>query len=186
MKKLQCTKCEQVFWTEVAGVDENLVGFGEWIQCECPKCEEEWSFLAPGLAKIEVPRRKRRPASKGRGRKAKVPIEKVEAGLGPKQIRALREKLGLSQKELSSVMGVSLGSVGLWEKGKFRPKAAKITQLAELGKLDKEGVRKLLAEKVLKPPEEKKPEEAPAGKAKGKRKRPMRRKAVRIGKGKKA
>ena len=40
MKKIQCTGCGQVFWTDLQP-DEFLVSIGEWVQNPCPKCGVE-------------------------------------------------------------------------------------------------------------------------------------------------
>ncbi len=64
----------------------------------------------------------------------------------PGRIRHLREKLGLSQKGLATLVGVTLGAVGLWEKGKFAPKLDKKAMLLALRKMGKREVKKLLKE----------------------------------------
>jgi len=68
--------------------------------------------------------------------------------LTPARIRKLREKLGLSQRELALLAGVTIGAIGLWEKGKFRPAMNKKALLVGLRKLGKRDVKKLLATKV--------------------------------------
>jgi hypothetical protein len=55
--------------------------------------------------------------------------------------------LGISQKGLAVLAGVTVGAVGLWEKGKFRPAANKKAVLVALRKLSKREVQKILAEK---------------------------------------
>ena len=65
----------------------------------------------------------------------------------PERISHLRKKLGLSQRELAFLTGVTVGAVGLWEKGKFRPNVHKKAVLVALRKLSKRDVRKILAEK---------------------------------------
>ena len=53
----------------------------------------------------------------------------------PGRIRGLRLKLGLSQRELAKLTGVTLGAVGFWEKGKFAPKLDKKAILLALRKM---------------------------------------------------
>ena len=49
--------------------------------------------------------------------------EEVKASrLTPERVRGLRRKLGLSQRELGILTGVTIGAVASWEKGKFKPK----------------------------------------------------------------
>jgi hypothetical protein len=63
---------------------------------------------------------------------------------------------------------VTVGAVGLWEKGKFRPNVHKKAVLVALRKLSKRDVRKILAEKGGEA-EKRKPKEKRAKGAKGKR-----------------
>ncbi len=77
-----------------------------------------------------------------------APLEEVKASrFTPERIRRLRLKLGLSQKDLSMLTGVSMGAVGSWEKGKFEPKMNKKSVLVALRKLHKREIKKLLAER---------------------------------------
>jgi DNA-binding transcriptional regulator YiaG len=78
-----------------------------------------------------------------------VSAEEVKASrLTPARIRNLRQKLGLSQRELAILAGVTIGAIGLWEKGKFRPAMNKKAVLVGLRKLGKRDVKKLLATKA--------------------------------------
>ncbi len=86
----------------------------------------------------------------------------------------------LSQKELGSILGVSMGSIVSWERGKFKPRKDKVAQLSDLAKKGKEEVQTLLAEKqprqVEAVPLEAAPMETPeqpkmGRKAKGRRRR---------------
>jgi DNA-binding transcriptional regulator YiaG len=82
--------------------------------------------------------------------------EEVKASrLTPQRIRLLRTKLGISQKDIGILLGVSIGAVGMWEKGKFAPSVNKKAALIALRKLKKREVRKLLAEKKQEIKEEK-------------------------------
>ena len=65
----------------------------------------------------------------------------------PGLLRDLRKKLGITQKELAVLAGVTVGAAHLWEMGKFRPKEEKMAVLVALRKLGRGGVRRLLEEK---------------------------------------
>jgi len=155
MKKLQCTKCTQVFWTEVKHIDENLIGIDEWIEMECPKCGEEWAIVEPKMGrKGRVPRKKRgRPVRKGIKREAgKVEQKPTPEGIKPSgftpgQIKNLRKRLGLSQKELGILTGSSLGAVGMWERGKSKPRGDKKAALLTLQDKGQDQIKEMLAGK---------------------------------------
>ena len=75
--------------------------------------------------------------------------EEVKASrLTPDRIQNLRKKLGISQRELGILIGVTIGAVAMWEKGKFRPKGDKKAALVALRKLRKREVKKILMEKA--------------------------------------
>lgn len=65
----------------------------------------------------------------------------------PGRIRALRQKLGLSQKGLAVLTGVTLGAIAMWEKGKFAPKLEKKAILLALRKMGRRAAKKMLLEK---------------------------------------
>jgi DNA-binding transcriptional regulator YiaG len=75
--------------------------------------------------------------------------EEVKASrFSPRLIRSLRKQLGISQRELAILVGVSLGAAHLWETGKFRPKEEKKKALVALRKLGRREVRRLLEKKA--------------------------------------
>ena len=76
------------------------------------------------------------------------PEEVKTSRFSPQLIRSLRKHLGISQKELAILVGVSLGAAHLWETGKFRPKDEKKRVLVALRKLGRREVRRLLEEKA--------------------------------------
>ena len=109
----------------------------------------------------------------------KVPAEEVKKSrLSPRWIRNFRQKLGLSQNKLAIILGVSLGTVAMWEKGKFAPRKDKKAALIAVRKLGKREVGKVLEKKKAEV-EEKKPKRRKAKKAR----KPAKKKA---GKGRKA
>jgi DNA-binding transcriptional regulator YiaG len=161
MKKLQCTDCDLVFWREVDLAGDQVVDSGEWIQLECPQCGEEWVIYEPkakAKRKATGARKKRRiprkPVAAKARKKSKVvkAAPKAEKGprLTPSGIRSLRKKLGVSQRELANLTGVTMGAVALWEKGTFKPKEEKIAKLMELRKLGKKQVKEMLPGKESK------------------------------------
>ncbi len=184
MKKIQCTNCGQVFWTDLQ-VDEALVSSGEWVRNPCPKCATEWAVVEPGAGALKG--RRGRPSRKPRvGRKRvvqvreKTPLKKEKGSpeFSASGIRKLRKKLGVSQKQLASLVGVSPATVVAWEGGKYRPRDGKVAELSSLEKWDKADVRNILANKESKSAEQKPAEGASAEKAKAKGKRTTRKKAV--------
>ena len=69
--------------------------------------------------------------------------EEVKASrFSPQLIRSLRRHLGISQKELAILAGVSLGAAHQWETGKFKPKDEKKRVLVALRKLGRQGGQK--------------------------------------------
>lgn len=82
------------------------------------------------------------------------------AAFGARQIRSLRKKVGISQKELATLVGVNRATVSMWEGGKFTPKGEKVKQLASLAGASKEDAKKMLAGKVPKQRQGKRPRKA--------------------------
>ena len=64
----------------------------------------------------------------------------------PERIRGLREKLGISQRELGILVGATIGAVLSWEKGKFKPQGEKKAALVALRKVRTRDVKMVLAE----------------------------------------
>ena len=187
MKKIQCTGCGQVFWTDLQ-LDEFLVSIGEWVQSPCPKCGVEWAVVEPGAGAPKGRRRNGRPGRKlrvgakevVRARREKTPGKAEEGApeFSASGIRKLRKKLGVSQKQLASLVGVSPASVVAWEGGKYKPRDGKAGELSNLAKWDKADVRNILANKESKPAEEKDAKGVAAERREAKGKRRSRRKAV--------
>jgi DNA-binding transcriptional regulator YiaG len=88
-------------------------------------------------------------------RKRKIPLEATpeevkKSRFSPALIRSLRRHLRISQKELATLSGVTVGAVHMWEIGKFQPKDEKKAVMVALRKLGRRDVRKLLEEKLNK------------------------------------
>jgi len=87
--------------------------------------------------------------SKAKEPKLAASPEEVKASrFTPERIRRLREKLGISQRELGLLVGSTTGAVLSWEKGKFKPQGEKKVALVALRKVRKRDVKKMLAEKA--------------------------------------
>jgi transcriptional regulator with XRE-family HTH domain len=62
-------------------------------------------------------------------------------------IRSLRKHLGITQKELALLAGVTVGAVHQWESGMFKPGDKKKGVLVAIRKLGRREVRKLVEER---------------------------------------
>jgi len=77
-----------------------------------------------------------------------APLEEVkESRFSPRLIRSLRRHLGITQKELAILTGVTVGAAHLWESGQFKPSMKKKAVMVALRKLGRREVEKLLKEK---------------------------------------
>jgi DNA-binding transcriptional regulator YiaG len=79
-----------------------------------------------------------------------TPEEVKKSRFSPRLIQSLRKHLGITQKELAILAGVTVGAAHLWEKGKFEPKDEKKRVMVALRKLGRRDVRKLLEKKATK------------------------------------
>jgi len=84
--------------------------------------------------------------------KGKVPLEAPpdevkKSRFSPRLIRNLRKRLGITQKEMATLAGVTIGAVHQWEQGGFEPREKKKGVLVALRRLGRRAVRKLLEEK---------------------------------------
>ena len=77
-----------------------------------------------------------------------TPEDLKTARISPRLIRSLRKHLRVSQRELAKLVGVTVGAVFQWEKGKFEPKDDKKKILIGLRKFGRQEARKLLGEKT--------------------------------------
>jgi len=86
--------------------------------------------------------------------KRKVPLEATTEEIkvsrfSPRLIRSLRGHLGITQRELATLTGVTVGAAHHWESGKFKPNMKKKAVIVALRKLGRREVRKLLEEKSM-------------------------------------
>jgi DNA-binding transcriptional regulator YiaG len=125
----------------------------------------EGIFMIGGTGKAEagprVGKRGRRKAKRvkvfARRRKSRAASGEKTPGFAPRQIRSLRKKIGISQEELAVLVGVNRATVSMWEGGKFKPKEEKVRQMASLAGKSKEEAQKMLAGKMAKKRQGKKP-----------------------------
>lgn len=91
---------------------------------------------------IPVPTKSEQPAPE-------VSAEAKSVRITAKQIRALREKLGLSQGKFAVLLGVNFNSVRYWESGKVEPREAQKRKIAAIRDMGKRELAKLMAEKNI-------------------------------------
>ena len=75
------------------------------------------------------------------------PEEIRQSRFSPRLLQSLRKRLGITQKELAILTGVTIGAAHSWETGKFRPKDNKMGMLVALRKLTRNDVKKRLEER---------------------------------------
>jgi len=83
-------------------------------------------------------------------RLAAAPEEVQSSRISPLLIKKLRERLGITQGELATLVGVSMSAVGSWEYGKAKPKGRNREAVVALRKLGKREVRGILTAKAEK------------------------------------
>ena len=88
-----------------------------------------------------------RELSKREVRLEAPPEETINARFSPALIQRLRKRLGITQKELAILAGVTVGAAHLWEAGKFLPSGEKRGEIVALRKLRRREVRELLDQK---------------------------------------
>ena len=105
------------------------------------------SGLAKGFSSLDRIAKEQTKSASERFKLEALPEEIKISRFSPTRIRSLRQKKGLSQKDLAMLVGVSLGTVVLWEKGKITPKAERKGVLIALRKIGKRDIQKILKEK---------------------------------------
>jgi DNA-binding transcriptional regulator YiaG len=83
----------------------------------------------------------------GKAQLEATPEEVKKSRFSPRLIRSLRKHLGITQKEMAILTGVTVGAIYQWEQGIFEPRGTKKGILVALRKLGRRDVRKLLGEK---------------------------------------
>jgi len=84
----------------------------------------------------------------GKARLEATPEEVKKSRFSPRLIRSLRKHLGITQKEMAKLAGVTVGAIYQWEQGIFEPRGKKRGILVALRKLGRRAVKKLLEEKA--------------------------------------
>ena len=106
------------------------------------------SRLRKGVAALErSAARQARQAEVVRSRLAASEAEVKAARLSPTLIYKLRARLGLTQVQMASLVGVSGSAVAQWEAGSSRPEGANRAVLVGLRKLGRRDVKRLLSAK---------------------------------------
>ena len=75
------------------------------------------------------------------------PEEVKKARFSPRLMKSLRKHLGVTQREMAALAGVTVGAIYQWEKGIFEPRGEKRRVLVALRKLKRREAKKLLEEK---------------------------------------
>jgi len=83
-----------------------------------------------------------------RAKLAAAPEEVKAARISPLLIKKLCARLGITQGELATLVGVSTSAVGFWEYGKAKPEGHNREALVALRKLGRREVRGILAAKA--------------------------------------
>ncbi len=84
-----------------------------------------------------------------------APEEVKKARFSPRLMKTLRKRLGVTQREMAALAGVTVGAIYQWEKGIFEPRGEKKKVLVALRKLRRREARRLLEEKKAeRPPKE--------------------------------
>ncbi len=76
-----------------------------------------------------------------------TPAEVKSARFSPRLIRSLRKRLGITQRELALLTGVTVGAIHKWESGKFKPAMEKREIMVRLRKMGRRDVRKMIEDK---------------------------------------
>ena len=98
-----------------------------------------------GLQRVTAQQEK---ALRGQKVPLEAPPEEVKkARFSPRLIRSLRKHLGVTQKEMASLAGVTVGAIFQWEKGIFEPRGEKKKILVALRKLGRREARRILEER---------------------------------------
>jgi DNA-binding transcriptional regulator YiaG len=100
-----------------------------------------------------------------RAKLAVAPEEVKAARVSPGLIKKLRARLGITQGELATLVGVSTSAVGSWEYGKAKPEGHNREALVALRKLGRREAAGILATKAAESPREAK------GRARGRKRR---------------
>ena len=99
------------------------------------------------LALQRITAHQQKALEKGEAPLEAAPEEVKVSRFSPRLIRSLRRHLGVTQKELAILTGVTVGAVHLWESGQFKPSEKKKGVMVALRKLGRREVRRLVEKK---------------------------------------
>ncbi len=103
--------------------------------------------LRKSVSALERLTAQQKKMAKGEIERQATEEELRKSRFSPRLIRNIRTRLGISQKELALLSGVTVGAIHQWESGKFRPKDRKKAVLVGLRKLGRRDVRRMLDER---------------------------------------
>jgi len=143
-------KIENIVKSEILRLAKREVrAFFSPLRREVHTLKLKLSGLSKGFAVLDRLAKEQIRQDESKKMQMSADIEEVKASrLTPARIGNLRRKLGISQRELALLTGVSTGTVTLWEKGKFRPNLNKKSALVAMRKLRKRDIKKILAAKT--------------------------------------
>lgn len=112
---------------------------------EMRRLRKRMSALERELRTIKAARAKEQATRKVTAVAEAVADEKAATvRMSPRLIRSLRSRLGISQADLATLVGVSAVAVGTWESGKSKPRPESKARIAALRRIGRREVRRLL------------------------------------------
>ena len=139
-------KLQQVFNDEIRRITRReLSGVIKGLKAqllELKKTLREQNIRLKTLEKL-LPAPEAKPAS------LLPPVSGKPVRVTSDRIRKWRMKLGLSQAQYASILGVNMLSVNHWESGKTEPREIQKQKIAQLRDLGKRDLRKIMAEKNI-------------------------------------
>jgi DNA-binding transcriptional regulator YiaG len=137
---------EAVRWTITRLVRRELKDAVVPLAREVRELRREVSRLRKTVSTLErAAARQARQAEEVESRLAASQQEVKAARLSPTLINKLRARLGLTQEQMASLVGVSGSAVAQWEAGSVRPQGQHRAALVGLRKLGRRDVKRLLA-----------------------------------------
>jgi DNA-binding transcriptional regulator YiaG len=142
-------KIEQAVKTEITRLAKKEIrAICNPLARDVRELKREVSRLSKTVAKLEklgaeIEAERMEEKAKLEAPAAEVKAARFSAGL----IKKLRARLGLTQVQLASLVGVTGTAVTFWEQGKSKPQGQNREALVALRKLGKRDVQKMLAEK---------------------------------------
>jgi DNA-binding transcriptional regulator YiaG len=150
-------KIEQILKSEITRLAKKQIraACGPLAQ-EVRELKRRVSQLGKAVAGLDKLKAKVEAESVSEDLKLEVPEEELKAArLSPLLIKKLRARVGVSQAQLASLIGVSGPAVAHWEQGVSRPQGQNRAALVALRGIGKRQVKRMLAEKAKAEPGQK-------------------------------